>query len=71
MWDHSLGKGFYDEAVYDVNSSTYNQYQNSKLGLFLLAQKVTRFPSDFVEAVEAAAWSYQSDSGAIARYYSF
>jgi hypothetical protein len=65
MWDYSLGKGFYDKAVYDVNSTTYNRYQNSKLGLFLLAQKVTGFPSDIVETVEATAWSYQNDSGGI------
>jgi len=54
-------KGFFDRAVYNVNSTTYNRYVNFKLGLFLLAQKVTGFPSNITEKVEAAAWNYQND----------
>lgn len=60
MWNTSTKKGFYDKAT-----KTDGRYQNYKLGLFLLAQRATEFPSTIAEEVEATAWSYQKDNGGI------
>lgn len=58
MWN---GWGFFDKAA--ENSS---QYQNYKLGLFLLTAKVTGFNSSIHDSVEAMAWSCQLANGGIA-----
>lgn len=60
MWNHTTNKGFYDKAA-----KNDGRYQNFKLGLFLLAQKVTGLQSNITEKVEATAWSYQNDLGGI------
>lgn len=60
MWNASTNKGFYDKAA-----RADHRYQNYKLGLFLLAQRVTNFLSTISGDVEAAAWSYQKDNGGI------
>jgi hypothetical protein len=59
-WNTTTNKGFYDAAA-----QTVGRYQNYKLGLFLLAQRVTGFSSDIVETVETTAWSYQNTLGGI------
>lgn len=61
LWNHTTNYGFYDQAVYNPNSVTYRRFQNYKLGLFLLTQRVTEFNSTITEFVEAAAWSYQNN----------
>jgi len=66
LWNYTTNKGFYDKAVYDKESKTYGLYQNMKLGLFLLARRVTGFQSNITIAVEATAWSYQLENGGIA-----
>lgn len=60
MWNYTTKKGFYDKAARNEG-----RYQNFKLGLFLLAQRVTGFKSNITGDVEAAAWSYQNDLGGI------
>jgi len=60
MWNYTTQKGFYDKAA-----RTNGTYQNYKLGLFILAQRVTQFDSNITEDVEAAAWIYQNDLGGI------
>lgn len=55
MWNYSTGNGFYDKATVQDGC-----YQNFKLGLFILAQRVTEFQSDITEIVETAAWKYQN-----------
>ncbi|MFH0749258.1 MAG: hypothetical protein V1915_05025 [Candidatus Bathyarchaeota archaeon] len=60
MWNSSTNKGFYDKAAISEG-----RYQNFKLGLFLLAQKVTGFQSNVIEEVTRAAWSYQNAMGGI------
>lgn len=60
MWNSTTNKGFYDKAA-----KTDGRYQNFKLGLFLLAQRVTGFSSDIIETVETTAWSYQNTRGGI------
>jgi hypothetical protein len=59
-WNATTNKGFFDAAA-----QTVGRYQNYKLGLFLLAQRVTGFSSDIVETVETTAWSYQNTLGGI------
>jgi len=54
IWNYTTNKGFYDKAA-----KNDGRYKNYKLGLFLLAQRVTGFESDITGKVEAAAWSYQ------------
>jgi hypothetical protein len=66
LWNYTTNKGFYDKAVYSQESLIQGLYENMKLGLFLLAQRVTRFQSNITKAVEAAAWSYQLENGGIA-----
>jgi hypothetical protein len=66
MWNCTTNNGFYDKAVYDKTSDTYDLYANMKLGLFLLAQRVTGFQSNITIQVEATAWSYQLKNGGIA-----
>ena len=60
LWNYTTNKGFYDKATKSVG-----RYQNYKLGLFLLAQRVTEFKSDIIEYVETTAWSYQNGLGGI------
>ena len=60
LWNNTTNKGFYDKATKSVG-----RYQNYKLGLFLLAQRVTEIESDITEHVEVAAWSYQNELGGI------
>jgi hypothetical protein len=61
LWNRSTNNGFYDKAA-----RKEGLYQNMKLGLFLLAQRVTGFPSNITSAVEEAVWSYQRANGGIA-----
>ena len=65
LWNSTTNYGFYDKAVYDPDSATFNRYQNFKLGLFLVAQRVTGFESPIIEHVEAAACNYQNVLGGI------
>jgi len=60
MWNSSTDKGFFDKAA-RIDS----RYQNFKLGLFLLVQKITDFPSNITDKVETAAWNYQNNLGGI------
>jgi len=60
LWNYTTNKGFYDNATRQEGL-----YQNYKLGLFLLAQRVTEFDSNITEDVEATAWSYKNDLGGI------
>lgn len=60
LWNRTAGEGFYDKAA-----RSEGRYQNFKLGLFLLAQKVTEFQSSIVEEVEATLWSSQNALGGI------
>ena len=61
LWNNTTNKGFYDKAAKNVGC-----YQNYKLGLFLLAQRVTEFDSNITDYVETVAWSYQNGLGGIA-----
>ena len=60
IWNYAAKKGFYDKAARNDG-----RYQNFKLGLFLLAQRVTKFQSNITGDVEATAWSYQNVLGGI------
>ena len=60
MWNYTTDKGFYDKAA-----KSDGLYSTFKLGLFLLAQKVTGFSSNITGKVETAAWSYQNSLGGI------
>lgn len=60
MWNYTTNNGFYDKAA-----KSDGRYQNYKLGLFLLAQKVTSFQSNITAKVETVAWSYQNSLGGI------
>jgi len=61
LWNRSTNNGFYDKAA-----GKEGLYQNMKLGLFLLAQRVTGFPSNITSAVDEAVWIYQRANGGIA-----
>lgn len=60
MWNYTTNNGFYDKAA-----RIDGRYSNFKLGLFLLAQKVTGFQSNITGKVETAAWSCQNSLGGI------
>jgi hypothetical protein len=58
LWN---GKGFLDKPA-----KTDQVYQNYKLGLYLLCDKVTGYDSVIYDEVETALWSYQIANGGIA-----
>jgi len=60
LWNSTTNIGFYDKQV-GIDS----RYQNFKLGLFLLGQRVTGFQSNITGEVETAAWSCQNGLGGI------
>lgn len=62
MWNSTTKIGFYDKGVWN---STDHLYSNFKLGLFLLAQKVTGFNSTIVGEVETQLWSCENAFGGI------